>query len=130
MKRNFTCIVCPNGCEIEAEYERQDNGKIRVLQVRGNTCRRGEEYATQELTAPKRTIASSVFVTNGTMPLASVRLNRPIPKERIFDVMEQIRAVHLKAPVCAGQIVIRNVLGLGSDVIATRDVPEAGTGAE
>ena len=22
MKRLFTCIVCPNGCEIEAEYEK------------------------------------------------------------------------------------------------------------
>lgn len=33
MKKQFTCIVCPNGCEIEAEVE---NGQ--VISVTGHTC--------------------------------------------------------------------------------------------
>jgi hypothetical protein len=57
MKKQFTCIVCPNGCEIEAEVE---NGQ--VISVTGHTCPRGEQYVRQELTAPRRTIASSVLV--------------------------------------------------------------------
>ena len=57
MKKQFTCIVCPNGCEIEAEVE---NGQ--VIAVTGHTCPRGEQYVRQELTAPRRTIASSVLV--------------------------------------------------------------------
>ena len=55
MKKQFTCIVCPNGCEIEAEVE---NGQ--VISVTGHTCPRGEQYVRQELTAPRRTIASIV----------------------------------------------------------------------
>ena len=47
MKKQFTCIVCPNGCEIEAEVE---NGQ--VISVTGQTCPRGEQYVRQELTAP------------------------------------------------------------------------------
>lgn len=47
MKKQFTCIVCPNGCEIEAEVE---NGQ--VISVTGHTCPRGEQYVRQELTAP------------------------------------------------------------------------------
>ena len=39
MKKQFTCIVCPNGCEIEAEVE---NGQ--VISVTGHTCPRGEQY--------------------------------------------------------------------------------------
>ena len=60
MKKQFTCIVCPNGCEIEAEVE---NGQ--VISVTGHTCPRGEQYVRQELTAPRRTIASSVLVNVG-----------------------------------------------------------------
>ena len=47
MKRTFTCIVCPNGCEIEAEYE-----GTQVLSVTGNLCPKGKSYVTQELVGP------------------------------------------------------------------------------
>ena len=86
MKRTFTCIVCPNGCEIEAEYE-----GAQVLSVTGNLCPKGETYVTQELVDPRRTIATSVRVTGGTMPLTSVRLTDAIPKDRIFDVIVRIQ---------------------------------------
>ena len=121
MKRTFTCIVCPNGCEIDAEYE-----GTNVLSVTGNLCPKGKAYVTQELIDPRRTIASSVHVTGGSLPLASVRLNRPVPKERIFDVMAEIRRQTLKAPVRIGDVVIENVLGLGSDVVITKNVEKEG----
>ena len=120
MKRTFTCIVCPNGCEIDAEYD-----GTNVLSVTGNLCPKGKTYVTQELVDPRRTIASSVRVTGGELPLASVRLTQPIPKARIFDVMREIDKVTLSAPVAIGDVVIPDVLGLGSDVIVTKDVASA-----
>ena len=117
MKRTFTCIVCPNGCEIEAEYEGTE-----VLSVTGNLCPKGKTYVVQELVDPRRTIASSVRVTDGTLPLASVRLTQPIPKDRIFDVMKVINGAELTAPTHIGDVVFKNVLGLGSDVIVTKNV--------
>ena len=122
MKRTFTCIVCPNGCEIDAEYE-----GTSVISVTGNLCPKGRTYVTQELVDPRRTIASSVRVLDGTMPLASVRLNRPIPKDRIFDVMSELSRITLTAPVCIGDIVIKNVLNLDSDVIVTKNVEKRRT---
>ncbi|MBQ8081887.1 MAG: DUF1667 domain-containing protein [Clostridia bacterium] len=117
MKRTFTCIVCPNGCEIEAEYEGEN-----VLSVTGNLCPKGRTYVTQELVDPQRTIASSVRVLNGELPLCSVRLTRAIPKDRIFDVMREINRQTLEAPTHIGDVVIQDVLGLGSDVIATKEI--------
>lgn len=38
------------------------------------------------------------------------------------DVMEVIKKTCLTVPVCQGQVVIENVLGLGSDVIETKNV--------
>ena len=118
MKRTFTCIVCPNGCEIDAEYE-----GTQVLSVTGNLCPKGKAYVTQELVDPRRTIASSVRVSGGTLPLTSVRLTQPIPKDRIFDVMKVINGIQLTAPVTIGQVIIGDVLGLGSSLIVTKNVP-------
>jgi len=118
--RSFTCIICPNGCEITAEYEGDT-----VYAVRGAACPKGDAYVRQELTDPRRNIATSVLVEGGELPLASVRLSRPIPKKDIFRVMEAINTVWLQAPTAIGQVVLHNVCGLGADVIVTKNVARA-----
>ncbi len=121
MNKEMTCIVCPNGCTLKLDYEIRE-GKPVLAKVTGNLCPRGLEYARQELLAPKRTIASSVLVEGGELPLVSVRTRGAIPKEKIFAVMEEIRKCRVKAPVAAGTVLLSNVLGLGADVIATKTV--------
>lgn len=120
MLREFTCIICPNGCDITAQVEQ---GEIRT--VEGAACPKGVEYVKQEITAPMRNIASSVLVEGGVLPLASVRLTAPIPKESIMAAMKEIKKVTLKAPVKAGSVVIGKLLGYDSDVIVTKDVGES-----
>lgn len=117
--KTYTCIICPNGCEITVEYD--ENG---YFNCEGNLCSRGEEYVHREITAPQRTISSSVLVTGGDMPLVSVRLTKPVPKEKIFDIMREIKSISLNAPVEAGTVIVENILGLGSNLIATRSVKE------
>lgn len=121
MNKEMTCIVCPNGCTLKLDYEIRE-GKPVLDKVTGNLCPRGLEYARQELLAPKRTIASSVLVEGGELPLVSVRTRGAIPKEKIFAVMEEIRKCRVKAPVKAGTVLLPNVLDLGADVIATKTV--------
>ena len=95
-------------------------GKIPVIEGAG--CPRGNDYVRQELTAPRRNIATSVLVEGGELPLASVRLTSPIPREMIGQAMEEIRKVHIKAPVAAGTVVIKGLMGYDSDVIITKAV--------
>ena len=121
MQRKFTCIICPNGCEITAEYDTA-NGSVEVHSIEGPACPRGAEYVKQELTDPRRTIASSVLVRGGELPLASVRLTAPIPKAKIFDAMGEIRKLAVDAPVEAGTVLIENLLGLGTDLVVTKSV--------
>ena len=123
MNRTLTCIICPNGCELDVAWECDaSNGSPCAISVTGNKCPRGVEYAEQEIKNPMRTIASSVHLEGGTMPLVSVRLNGPIPKAKIMDVMDVIRKATVSAPVKIGDVVIADVLGLGVDVIVTRNV--------
>jgi CxxC motif-containing protein len=120
MINEYTCITCPRGCDIEAVIE---EGAVRS--VEGAGCPKGLAFVEQELTDPQRNIATSVLVLGGSGPLASVRLSKPIPKSRIADALSEIKALRPKAPVRIGQTLIRDLLGLGCDVLVTRAVPAA-----
>jgi len=71
---------------------------------------------------PRRTIATSVRVEDGEIPLVSVKIDRPIPKNKIFDVMREIKKLKLKAPIRSGTILISKVAGTEANVIATKTV--------
>ncbi|PJJ26953.1 DUF1667 domain-containing protein [Lacrimispora celerecrescens] len=123
MMKEFTCIICPNGCEISADIEIKDGSDSLIRSIDGALCPRGEIYVKQELIDPRRNIATSVLVKGGILPLASVRLTKPIPKARIFDAMEEIKKCSLTAPVKAGTVIVENILGYDADVIVTKSVP-------
>lgn len=111
--KELTCIGCPRGCTLK--IERDGDG----WSVTGNTCPRGREFAISEMTAPKRTICSTVRTTFPDAPVLPVRVSADIPKGRIFDVMDAIRTVTVTERIARGDVVIPDVLGLGVDVIAT-----------
>lgn len=116
--RELTCISCPLGCALRVELN--DSGE--VVSVSGNTCKRGEEYGRREVTAPVRAVTSTVKVNGGDAPVVSVRTNGNIPKEKIFECMEKIRAAEITAPVKIGDVIIPDVADTGIDIIATKDV--------
>lgn len=122
MKSSLTCIVCPNGCHLEIDTAEQPCGAVSILNVTGGTCPKGEQYARQELINPQRNIATSVAVTGGVFPLVSVRLTAPIPKERIFEAIEEIKKCVITAPIEAGAVIIHHILGYEADVITTKSV--------
>jgi CxxC motif-containing protein len=108
----FTRIVCPLGCSIEVEME---NGK--VLGVTGHTCPRGQEWAIEEVTSPKRVVMSVVPVGGGALPTVSVKTAEPIPKEKIPGLMKFLAGLRLKAPIEIGQVVAE---WEGIKIVATR----------
>lgn len=112
----ITCIQCPIGCALTVTVD-GDN-----VTVTGNTCPRGYSYGVKEVTHPSRTVTSTVAIDGGELPRLSVKTRSDIPKEKIFDIMEEINRTKVKAPVNIGDTVIKNVCGTGVDVIATKSV--------
>ena len=110
--RNLICIVCPRGCTLEVTLS---EGK--VASVTGNACPRGKTYAEDECTAPKRTVTSTARTDDGA--LVPVKTDSPIPKELVFDLMKAINSVKAPASVKIGDVIIRDVLGTGANVVAT-----------
>lgn len=116
--KKFTCINCPFGCSLTAYVDNND------IKVEGNRCKRGENYAINEIKDPKRIVTSTSKVRGGDRPVVSVKTANEIPKRLIFDVMKEINKVTVKAPVSIGDIVIKNVLDTGADIVATSNVGE------
>lgn len=111
--KELTCIVCPRGCRLKVD----DN-----MEVTGNACPRGKMYAINELTNPTRTITSSIRVSNRPYTLVSVKTDKPVPKDKMFDVMKEIDKLSIDAPTRIGQVVLANVLGTDSNIVITKDI--------
>ena len=111
--KELTCIVCPRGCRLKIDDD---------LNVTGNSCPRGAKYAVDEMTNPKRMITSIVRVKNRENVVCSVKTSTAVPKGLIFEVMKEIEKVSVDAPTHIGQVVIKDVLGTGSDIIITKEI--------
>jgi CxxC motif-containing protein len=107
------------GCQLTVTVDGEN------VTVEGNTCPRGAVYGKKEVTAPTRTVTSTVVVEGGELPRVSVKTATDIPKGMIFAVMEEIRAARVTAPVHIGDVIIANAAGSGADVIATKTVRKA-----
>jgi CxxC motif-containing protein len=62
------------------------------------------------------------LVKNGVLPLLSVKTSKPIPKEKIFKILKIIKNTSVNAPIEIGEIIIKNILNTGSDIIATKTI--------
>ena len=116
-KRDLTCIGCPLGCQITVTME---NGE--VTDVKGNTCPRGDKYAREEVTNPTRVVTSIVKVEGGNLAAVSVKTKDVIPKGKIFDILDEIKPVVVKAPVKMYGVIIENVARTGVNVVASRSM--------
>ena len=110
------CIVCPTGCQIQAIKKGSE------IEFEGYTCKRGLEYAQQEYYEPKRILTTTIRVENGFLPLVPVRTDKPILKDKINDALNEIANTQVKAPIEMGDILIENILGLESNIIASRNL--------
>lgn len=117
MKKDIICTVCPMGCVITVEG---DNGIIDSIE--GYTCPRGKNYAENEFVSPVRILTSTAKISGAKTPLVAVRSKSPVPKDKLFDCMAEIRKLCLEAPVSRGDVLIENVCGTGVDIISSADV--------
>lgn len=112
-EKKVICTICPMGCEVHVSGD-EKNG----FETKGNTCGRGKNYAIQEVTAPKRTLTSTMAAYGGVF--VPVKTDGPIPKEKMKEAMNEINNKTLLLPISCGTIIIENIVGTGTNLIATR----------
>lgn len=116
-KRRISCIVCPLSCVGDVSVTGGE-----VTGVEGFSCPRGQAYAREEVTAPKRMLTSTVRVSGGRLPLLPVVSRQPLPKDKIRACARCLSTVTVAAPVREGEVVVADILGLGVDIVASRDL--------
>ena len=119
MDREFTCIICPNGCRIKVEYE-----GTNINNIKGDECPKGKDYVKNEITNPLRVFTGSVLVENGDFSLVSVKTSVPIPKKYLKKIGEITRQLKVESPIKIGQVLASNLLDNNIDLIATRKIIE------
>lgn len=136
----LTCILCPLGCDLEVDAVQPAAALLaaapsavapskdarpaqKIVEIKGNGCPRGEEYAVGELTNPTRLVTSTVAVRGGTLSRLPVRTAREIPRALISEAMAQLHAATAEAPIKRGEVILPDVAGTGVPAIAARSVP-------
>ena len=128
--KEIICITCPKGCHLKVAQE--------SYAVTGNACPRGAVYGANELRNPVRVVTSTVVVKTspdkgrgtgeaggGVAPRRlPVKTDRPIPKGKMFEVMDEIARVRVQAPVAVGQVLIPHVAGTDGNVVATKGLEQ------
>ncbi|MDR2865143.1 MAG: DUF1667 domain-containing protein [Spirochaetaceae bacterium] len=109
------CIVCPKGCHLQVDTKKD-------YAVTGNSCERGIVYGKQEVTNPTRVISSTVVIDGAEIPRMPVKIDKPIPKEKIFDAMRLLDGLELHNPVHMGDIVVKDICGTDANFVSTRSL--------
>ena len=117
-KRHFVCVVCPIGCEIDVVH---DAG--RIISMEGNKCEKSEEFVSQELIEPMRILTTTVRIHGARWAVIPVRSDKAVPKRLFPRIMKQLRRIKLQAPVTMLDVVVKDVLDTGANIIATRTMP-------
>lgn len=114
-ERVLTCIRCPRGCRVRVGLGAGGS----VLAVTGNACPRGDSYARAEVSAPVRTVTTTVPVEGGSQRRVAVKTAREVPRDAVLDVVRALAGARALAPVEIGDVIARDVAGTGVDVVAT-----------
>ncbi|HVO38740.1 MAG TPA: DUF1667 domain-containing protein [Spirochaetia bacterium] len=116
MKKELTCISCPIGCAMAAEFSADG-----AISVSGNQCARGEQYAHDELVDPRRVVTATCRTSSERHPRLPVRTREPCPRELIPAVLSRIYELVVPVPVHLGDLLcdVQDV-----SVIASRSLDE------
>ena len=115
--KDMICIVCPNGCRMKVQYDDMD------ITVEGNTCKRGEQFARNEIISPMRSLTTTVRTVFKGFPVLPVRTDKDIPKPLVLSAMKEIGRITVSKKVVMGEYIIENILNTGVNIIASCDIP-------
>lgn len=118
MTNVIICIKCPLGCRMNVELDGSE-----VTAVMGQQCKQGKKHAQKEVLFPGRVLTTTVKTDILEFPLLPVRSNKEIPKGQLMSCMGEISKRQVNSPIEIGRPIIKDILGLGVDIIACRTIP-------
>jgi CxxC motif-containing protein len=67
-------------------------------------------------------LTATVVVESGILPRLPVISDGEIPKDKIAECLDVVYKTSVKAPVLCGDVVIKNICGTGTNILASRSM--------
>ncbi len=121
VKKKIRCIACPEGCKIDVLY---NLSKSAIESMEGHRCKRGIKFTEQEIKNPVRILTTTISIRSNKKNRLPVRSSAPAPKEKIRQMVLEAKKIKVVPPISMGDILARNFLDTGVDLIASETLNE------
>ena len=119
IKKEVICVVCPRGCIVNVEYKGND-----VVQITGNKCKKGIDFAKEEAIDPKRILTTTLGIDSSSFRRIPVRSSEPVSRDKILNIVREIKRIKVKPAIKMGDVIAKNFMDTGIDIIASMDINE------
>jgi CxxC motif-containing protein len=114
--KKIKCIVCPIGCCIIVDFNEKTK---EIISFSGNECKRGIKFIKEELTSPSRLLTTTIKINSTINSRLPVRSDVPVPKEKMLEIMQEVKKIKVNIPVKAGQVIAEDFLGSGINILSS-----------
>ena len=116
MDNQFICKNCEKQCVLDIdEYE----GSIEVT---GNQCSDGINYAMKEKDNTKGILTTLVRIKGGRISVLPVKSSMPIERKIWLECSKALSRIYVGIPVKIGDVICKNILNTGVDIVSTKNV--------
>ena len=112
--KQIVCNKCEEYCVIDIKTDDE------VAEIIGNKCNEGIEFADHYLENSTDILTTLVRIKGGYVKVVSVKSDKPIDTKLFLKCSRALSRINVGAPIKIGDIVCKNILNLGVDIICTK----------
>jgi len=114
--KEVICYGCNKMCILGID-KYDDN-----IEVYGNQCEEGINYANVEINSNKSIFTTLVRIKGAKHNVVSVKSSKPLDKKIWIECSKALGRLYVGAPIKAGDIICKNILNTGADIICTKSI--------
>lgn len=119
MDKQVICDRCERKCIL---YIEEDDNSFRIL---GNQCEEGIIRGQEEMNSSKGILTTLVRIKGAKKNVVSVKSSSPIDKKLWVECSKALSRIYVGAPVRIGDLICKNILNTGVDIVCTKNVDKA-----
>lgn len=116
MIKETICYGCNKACVLSIDKYDDD------IEISGNKCDKGLEYANTEANNNKSIFTTLVRIKGADFNVVSVKSSKPLDKKIWRECSKALGRLYVGAPIKAGDIICKNILNTGADIICTKNI--------
>ncbi|MCT8978726.1 DUF1667 domain-containing protein [Clostridium sp. CX1] len=116
MIKEAICYGCNNKCILSIDIYNDS------IEVQGNLCDEGIKYAKEQINSNKGILTTLVRIKGSRYNVVPVKSSKPLDKKLWVECSKALSRLYVGAPIKAGDIVCKNILNTGADIVCTKNI--------